>query len=217
MINIADVQALIAFAILNNKSGLINAMNAYGHPVSNDISDAELYNAVSKAWQEDGISELKNILSRVPLDKSKITEEQAKNLAIKYNGVDPNAKKIGDFLNSLGQGIGDFLSGTTVVNQNPNLSTQSSEPVLPAWVVPTTAIISMAVIAFLFARNVKNALGASIAIGIVAISVIIYGTFAKKTTTNVSGGGGTSTTHNGALGWLQGILDGFHLNVIGAG
>lgn len=211
MINIADIQALIAFAVKNNKQGLIQAMNSSGYPVSSTISDAYLFNEVAKVGDKSK-KKLKNILAKVPVDKSKLTEQQARNLAIKYKEFNPNAKWN---WNNIGQSIGDFLSGTTVINSNPNITTQTKTPVLPAWVVPTTAITGMAVIAFLFARNVKNALGASIAIGIVTIGVILYGTFAKKESIASSGGGGIQTVHNGALGWLQGILDGFSLNVVG--
>lgn len=211
MINIADLQAFIAFAVKNNKQGLIQAMNSSGYPVSPNISDAYLFNEVAKVGDKS-IKRLKNVLAKVTIDTSKLTEQQARNLAIKYKDFNPNAKWN---WNNIGQSIGDFLSGTTVVNSNPNITTQTSTPVLPAWVVPTTAIAGMSIIAFLFARNVKNALGASIAIGIVTIGVILYGTFAKKESIASSGGGGIQTVHNGALGWLDGILDGLHLSIAG--
>lgn len=56
---------------------------------------------------------------------------------------------------------------------------------------------------------------AIISIAIIILAVVFYAIFAKTTVTNQTGQGTTQTTHNGALGWLKGILDGFSVSVVG--
>lgn len=211
-INIADVQALIELAILNNKDGLIRAMNSSGYPVASNISDADLFHETAKVGDKKGIKALTKVLLKVSIDKTKLTEAQAKYLAIKFKDIDPNAKWN---WNNIGQSIGDFFSGTTVINQNPNIATQTSESALsPIWII-ITAILGIGAIVYVNKKEVKGATAISWVIGIIIVAVAVFGIFAKKTTITSSGGGGSQQIHNGALGWLQGILDGFNLSVIG--
>lgn len=213
-INIADIQALIAFAIQNNKQGVINVMNASGYPVSSNISDSDLFDAVGKVGDNHGMKALENILSKVTIDKSKLTQEQAKNLAIKFQGIDPNAK-FSDWFGKLSTQIGDFFSGNTVVNQNPNVQTQNSEPEVSPYIIISVALVGIVAIVWLQMKETKGATNASWAVGAVTIVVLLYGIFAKKQTITASGGGGSQNIHNGALGWLAGILNGLSINVVG--
>jgi len=141
-----DVQAVIAFAILNNKPGLIHAMNSLGTIVPANVSDADLFTAVNNIFATRGITGLESLLNGVPLDKSKITEEEAKNLVIKYKGTDGNIPTNSNlfltpgWLNRLGEGIGDFLSGHSVVVQNPTVIVSKSP-------ISTTTIIIIAAVA----------------------------------------------------------------------
>lgn len=218
-INIADVQALIAFAILNNKSGLIDAMNYYGYPIAGNISDDDLFTAVGTIGDKEGIKKLQTVLSRVPIDKSKLTQEEAKNLAIKFRDFNPNSNpnaKLSDWFKNLGQGIGDFFSGHTVVNQNPNTLSQTSEPVLSPFAILTVAIVGIIAILLINRGEAsKTKKTTSWIIGIIILVVGVYGIFATKQTIVQSGGGGNQNIHNGALGWIKGILNGLHLGITG--
>lgn len=214
-INIADVQALIAFSILNNKRGVINAMNSSGYLVPENISDSDLFDSVAKIGDEEGIKKLQSILYKVTIDKSKITEEQARNLSIKFGNVPANAQAKSNWFQNLATQVGDFFSGTTVVNQNPNVTTQNSEPVLSPLIIVITAIIGIVSIVLLNRGEGKKNTAISFVIGIIVLGVVLYGVFAKNQTITSSGGGGSQTVHNGALGWLQGILDGLHVSVVG--
>lgn len=214
-LNIADIQALIELYILNNKSGLINAMNSSGYPVAQNISDADLFYAVGKVGDDKGLKALQDILVQVPFDTSKLTAQEAKNLAIKYGNVDPNAK-LSDYFKDLGTKIGDFFSGHTVVNQNPNVITQNSEPVLSPLAILSVAIIGIVSIIFINrGESSKGKTTITWVIGIIILAVAGYGILAKKQTIVQSGGGGSSDVHNGALSWLKGILAGLHLSVAG--
>lgn len=52
---------------------------------------------------------------------------------------------------------------------------------------------------------------AIIAISIIVVAVVLYGIFARDTSS--TGGGGSQDVHTGALGFLKGILNGLHLSV----
>lgn len=60
-----DVQALIAFAINNNPSGVNQALN-----IPSNSSAEESYNRLWAVFVNQGINGVKNLLSRVPLDKA---------------------------------------------------------------------------------------------------------------------------------------------------
>lgn len=56
---------------------------------------------------------------------------------------------------------------------------------------------------------------AILGISLIVVGVVLYGIFAT-TQSKVETGQTTSTeTHGGALTWMQGILNGLHLNVVG--
>lgn len=148
MININDLQALIAFAIANNKAGLIQSLNASGYSVSSVISDTDLYNFVEAIYNTRGLAILKDILNKVALDKSKLTQDQAKNLLIAYNNitVDPNAK-FGDWIKEAGQTIGDFLSGTNTITQTGATSNQTvTSPISATTIIIIAGIAIVAIV-----------------------------------------------------------------------
>lgn len=211
MITTNDIQALIAFSILNNKADTINVMNAYGYQVPSAISDEDLFFKVWGVYQTKGLNELKRILSQVPINKSNVTQEEAKALAVKFQNANPNAK-FSDWINNLVGNVGDFLGGHTDVVQSPTIVTQESKSVLPTWVVPVTAVLGISAIVYLFGKGIKNAFAISIMIVLILIVVIVYGIFAKETTLSQTGGGGTQTIHGGVgasfLNWVTGGISG---------
>jgi len=193
-----DLSGLIALAIRDNRQAFIQAMNNNGNPVSQNMSGDDLLSEGQKVFNEKGLIGLTNVLIQVPFDKSKLTIDQ-QNILIKKFGltVNPNAKC--DFQHPLEcltgtfNYVGDLLGGHSTTVQPPTIITKTS--VLPAWVVPTTAITGMIVIAILFVKNVKNALAISILIGVMVIGVILFGVFATKT--EQTGGGGTTQSTGG--------------------
>lgn len=148
MINTNDLQALIAFAIANNKAGLIQSLNLSGYTVSPSISDTALYDYVYAIYNTRGLNVLKAIFNNVALDKSKLTQEEAKNLLIAYNDitVDPNAK-FGDWIKEAGQTIGDFLSGTNTIVQSGATSNQTvTSPISATTIIIIAGIAIVAIV-----------------------------------------------------------------------
>lgn len=146
-----DVYALIAFAIKNNKSALIKSLNSSGYSVAANISDDDLFNYVKIAFNQRGVNKLVEILNKVPVDKSKITESEARNLAIKYNDFNPNAKFN---LGHLGQSIGDFFSGHSVTNTAPSVIVSNVKSAISPVVIISIAILGIIAIVII-ARTSK--------------------------------------------------------------
>lgn len=208
--NNKDVEALLALAVSNNRGATISALTSAGYTVNQDISDADLFVTLRNIWAKEGIEKVETILKKVPFDVSKLTPEQARNLAIKYKDISPNEKFN---LNNIAQSIGDFFSGTTEISQNPGVTNQYSEPLISPTILVIASLLGISAIVFLYARGVKNANAASIAIGIVLIGLLVVGGFAKKVTTTQTGTTTSQTVHNGALGWLQGVFQGLNISL----
>lgn len=196
-ITTSDIQTLIGFSIQNNKIGVIQAMNSSGYPVSFNISDSDLFNAVNKVYNDNGLSTLKVILNKVVIDKPKVSTTQSSVLTSKFQIVNPNQKSIGDWFNGAIATAGDLLGGhSTVVNTGA--SSTSKSPIEP-WMM--ILLIVVGIVAIIILRKSKVAVIAIIAI---VLSVVAYGIFARTTTTT----GGTSTTNQtGSIGQsLLGLL-----------
>lgn len=157
MITTNDVHALIAFAIQNNKLGLIQSLNSLGYTVSQNITDEALFTSVRNIYTVKGLNALKAVLDRVALDKRKLTQEEARNLSITYLGAnpDPNAK-FGDWLKGLGQGIGDFLSGQSSSTVAPTIVQQTTtSPVSSTTIIilAAVAIVAIVILAIVFRKS----------------------------------------------------------------
>lgn len=198
MINTNDIQALVAFAILNNRTGVIQAMNSTGNAVAANISDTDLAVALWNVFAAQGVTGLKNVLARVPVDPTQISEEEAKALMVKFNNVNPNAK-FGDWIKGVGDYFGDLLGGSSVTGGT--VQNMTSESVLS----PT--IIALIVVAGLILIGIfRKSVAVVVAIVVLILAVVLYGIFAKKITTTLTGGG---TVSHGGLGsviltWLTG-------------
>lgn len=203
-ITIADVQGLIALAILNNKIGVIDAMNASGYPVASNISDSDLFKAVGEVGDKYGIEKLKSVLANVDFDSSKFTADELRSLIAKFNIAtpDPSTASKSDWFNKAITKFGDFFLGSTVINTNP--VQQTSEPALPAWVVILISIIGIISIVIIQRGQAKGKTAISIVIGVVVLAVVAYGIFAKKI--SISGGGASQTVHTGALVYVKSLL-----------
>lgn len=153
-VTVNDVNALIAFAIENNKPALIGAMNATGNPVSSTISDDDLFNSVEKVFTKKGLDGLKVVLSMVPVDKSKVSLTELNNLGARLSGTTSTTAKSGDFW----EDIADFFGGTTEIVQVPTTATTTTSPILE----PTTiiylavgGIIAIVVLLIVFRKSTK--------------------------------------------------------------
>lgn len=199
MITTNDIQALIAFAIENNKPGVIQAMNSTGNPVSMNISDAKLAEEVWNVFDDKGVTGLQVVLSKVPIDRTKVTEKEAKAFIAKFKNVDPNAK-FGDIVKGIGDYFGDLLGGSTVTGGT--VQQMFSESAL------SPALIGLIVVAGLILIVLfRKFVALVVAIVVIVLAVVLYGIFAKKITTTLTGGG--TTTHGGigqvVLSWLSGF------------
>ncbi len=204
MITQKNINALIALAIDNNKNGVIQSLSLSGYSVPSNISDADLFSFVRNIYVFGGIPELKSILDKVSFDSSKLTQQEIVNLATEFDKLpsDPGAKFS---LSGIAQGFGDFLSGSSNVitgGGGTNISSLLSPLVLLIMVVVAIVLI------IIFRKS------AVIVIALVAIvlGVVLYGIFAKKVET--VGSSTTTDSHDGALGWLKGILNGVHIGLV---
>lgn len=200
MITTNDIAALISFAILNNKQGVIQAMNSTGNPVPAGISDAKLAEEVWNVFDNKGVQALQQVLSKVPVDRTKVTEEEAKAFVIKFKGVDP-AAKFGDWITGVGNYFGDLLGGSSV--STGTITQMFSESAISPALIGLITVIGLILI-ILFRKFIAVVVG----IIVIVLAVVLYGIFAKKITTTSTGGG--TTTHGGVgqvvLGWLSGIF-----------
>lgn len=200
MINTNDIQGIIALAILNNKQGAIQAMNSTGNQVASNISDADLAVKLWNVFSDQGIQGLKNVLSKVAIDRTKITQQEAKALTVQFKGVDPNAK-FGDWISGVGTFFGDLLGGSSVTTGT--VQSMSSESALSPTMIALIVVVGL-ILMVLFRKFIALVVG----IIVIVLAVVLYGIFAKKITTTTTGGG--TTSHGGVgqvvLGWLTGLF-----------
>lgn len=193
-----DIQAAIAIIVRNNKPGVIAAMASTGHPVRTNIQNADLVVAVWNVFKAEGITGLQNVLSKVPVDPTRLTQEEARALSITFQGADPNAK-FGDWIKGVGTYFGDLLGGSSV--SGGNVSSMMSESALSPAMIGFVVVIGVILMA-LFRKTIILV----IAILVVMLAVFMYGIFAKKITSITQGG--NTVTHGGLgsviLGWLTG-------------
>lgn len=126
MIDTNDIQALVNLAIINNKQGVINAMNSSGYAIAQNISSDELGNRVWNVFVTKGISELQRVLNKVQINKNTLSAAEQRALAVKFKNADPNAK----FLQDVGTWFGDLLGGKQEIVQNPTTVTNVSAPAI---------------------------------------------------------------------------------------
>lgn len=190
MITTNDIQGLIAFVITNNKPGLIQAMNNTGNFVALNISDNDLYNKVWDVFSKSGITGLQDVLSRVRIDHSKITQEQARVILTKFKDIDPNAK-FGDFIGQVGDFFGGLLGGHSVTA--PIIQQMTSISSISPGMIGLIVVIGI-ILMILF----RKFIGVVVGIVVIVFAVILYGIFAKNITTTSTGGGSTSSGGIGA-------------------
>lgn len=200
MITTNDIQGIIALAILNNKSGVIQALNNTGNPVESGISDADLAVKLWNIYSFKGVEALNNVLSRVSINKNNITQEEAKALTIKFKGADPNAK-FGDWISGVGDFFGDLLGGSSVTGGT--VQSMTSESAISPTMIGLIVVIGL-ILMVLFRKFVAVVVG----IIVIVLAVVLYGVFAKKITTTTTGG--STESHGGigqvVLGWLTGMF-----------
>lgn len=199
MITTNDISALIAFAIQNNKTGVIQAMNATGNPVPSGISDAKLAEELWNVFDDQGVTGLQQVLSKVPVDQTKVTEQEAKAFVTKFKNVDPNSK-FGDWVKGVGNYFGDLLGGSSV--STGTITQMFSESALSPTIIALIVVIGL-IMVVLFRKFVAVV----VAIIVIVLALVLYGIFAKKITTTTTGGG--TTSHGGVgsvvLSWLAGF------------
>lgn len=194
-----DIRGYIAIAIRNNKSGVISAMNSTGNNVPSGISNAELVARLWDVFAAQGITGLQNVLSRVPIDKVKITTEEAEELVTRFRGTPPANTKLVDVLKGVGDYFGDLLGGSSVSGGTvTNVSAQSA-------LSPTT-ITLIVIIGLILMVLFRKFIALVVGIIVIILAVVLYGIFAKNIQTTITGGG--TTTHGGigsvVLSWLTG-------------
>lgn len=147
-----DIQALIAFAITNNKQGLIAAMNATGNTVAMNITDDALLQRTLNVFTTKGLDGIRNILSRVTVDKSKVTQKQKDIITQKFQINTSNAK-FSDWFNSAVITAEDILGGHTTITSAPIISeTKSPISTTTMIIFAIAAIITIVIILFSFRK-----------------------------------------------------------------
>lgn len=144
-----DVNILIAYAIDNNKQGVIDAMNSSGYPVSASITDPDLFNAVFNVFTTRGISALHAVMLKVPVIHSKTTVEEAEVIYNRFNAVPIDASVAKFNFSTFFQKFGDFFSGSTTITAEPTVVVQA--PTIKAGTIIALAIGGIvAIIALIF-------------------------------------------------------------------
>lgn len=182
-----DISGYIALAVQNNKSGVIRAMNSTGNIVPSNISNADLVVKVWDVFSEQGIEGLQKVLSQVPVNSKKITEEEAQALVTRFRGDIPQAK-FTDVLQGIGNYFGDLLGGSSV--SGGSVSSMSSTAALSSNTIIFIVIIGL-IMMVLFRKFIAMVVG----IIVIVLALVLYGIFAKNITTTTTGGG--TTTHGG--------------------
>ena len=140
MITTDDIKALMSLAILNNKNGVISAMNSSGHSVPVTISDDNLFLELQKVFYSEGLAGLKNILSKVRIDTSKNTEL----IEVSYrrlNEIPPTAK--GKLWQDVKNFFGDLFGGSSTITQPPVINTQNITPAISSKVIVIMAVFGI--------------------------------------------------------------------------
>lgn len=204
MITQNDIQGLIALAILSDRQAFASVI---GFPATSTNED--LLEAGMQIYSKQGFNGIKNLLLKVPLDKSKLSTAQ-QNALIKKFALQVNTTSKCDWAHPLEcltgavNYVGDLLGGHSSTTSTPVTQQQTSESALSPWVIGLTVVAGIAMIG-IFRKFTAVVVG----VIIIVMAVVIYGVFAKKTTTTVSGGGSTTTSSGGIgsvfLGWLSGL------------
>lgn len=194
-----DIQGYIAIAVRNNKSGVINAMNSTGHLVAAGIASADLLVKVWDVFKQEGIDGLQNVLSKVPVNPEKLSQDEAQAAVVRFRGVDPNAK-FGDWIKGVGNYFGDLLGGSSVTGGT--VSNMNSQPALSGTAIGLIVVIGL-VLMILFRKSIALVVG----IIVVILAVVLYGIFARTVTTTLTGG--NTVTHGGIGSTVSGILGGW--------
>jgi len=193
MITTNDIKDLIAFAISNNKEALIRAMNASGYFTSPVISDSDLLTSVWNVFSLQGLTGLRNVLNRVPLNRSAITDVQAQDLAVRFINADVNAKfNIGDLFNQGINFVGDLLGGHSVTTGTTPTQQQVSKPA-----ISSTSIIGVSIIGIILIILFRKFQLVVVAIIVIVVLIVLYGLFAKDTTTTTTAGTSSTQSHGG--------------------
>lgn len=180
-----DIQGLIALAITNNRVAFINALAANGYVVRTGISDEDLYVVGLNILNEKGAQATIDILNRVQLNKTALSEDQKSALRQKFS---PALRGFGDWFNDTVTYVGDLLGGhsTTTTPVTNVQSTSALSPFMLGLIV-TIGIILMVIF--------RKSIALVIAIIVVVMAVVIYGVFAKNITSSTTPG--STQTHGG--------------------
>lgn len=158
MITTQDLQGIIALAVQNNKPGVIQAMNATGNSVASTISDDDLLQSVWNVFNANGLNALKNVLSKVTLNKAMLSADQQNALITKFGLTKNTAAKCSftsplDCLTGPVNYVGDLLGGhssttvaPTVTNLTPSLTSSQI-----MWIAGIS-IVSIVILLFAFKK-----------------------------------------------------------------
>lgn len=138
-----DIKALFSLAILNNRDGVVAAMNSTGHSVPVTISDDALFLELQKILTAEGINGMKNVLSKVMIDKTKNTELFVP-VYKRLNDIPANAK--GKWLQDVGNFFGSMLGGSSTITQPPVVNTQNTTPAISSKVIIGMAVLGIVTI-----------------------------------------------------------------------
>lgn len=188
ILTITDIQGLIGIAIVNNKSMVIQAMNTNGYPISLNISDDDLFDKVYTVFTKDGIAALTRVLSKVPVNRTALTQDQARALITRFQNPEMANAKFGDLVGSVKNFFGDLIGGSTI-GSGPISNSISTAALSPGILAILVVIGVILIIIF------RKSMALVIAIVALIMAVVLYGIFAKTVTTTVTGG--SSTTHGG--------------------
>lgn len=191
MITTSDIQGLISLAIVNNKQGLIQAMNNTGNTVLLSISDEDLYDKVWAVFSKNGIDGLQRVLSRVRVDHAKVTPDQAQKLTLKFQEPS-NTTKFKDWFNNTITFFGDLIGGSSVSISTPTTQEQTASSAISPTLLGLITVLGIILIVIF-----RKYIAVVVAIIVIVLALVLYGIFAKSIKTITTGGGTTTQSHGG--------------------
>jgi hypothetical protein len=147
------IKALIAASIVNNKQGVINAMNQTGNTVSESISDSDLIDSAYSVFTQKGLEGLKNILSKVQIDKTKDTSYFIALDKI-FGGSSQMKCGLKDLMGCL-QSAGDIIGGSTTSTTGGAIQNTTTQSLLSPSVIIGLSIVAIVAISLLIFRLTK--------------------------------------------------------------
>lgn len=143
-----DFQGFIAWAITNNKTGIISNLNQKGYNTPMNISDKDLYDKLMGIFSTYGLSEIQNVLTGVSIDYNKVTPQDVQSIAATTGAQTQTVNPKGVSTNTIWDDISKFLGGSSVTTGASSSTTTS--PAINQGVVAGLVVLVLLVMIWVY-------------------------------------------------------------------